>query len=84
MSGGREGAVRVWDAAGAEGADGLAALGAGAAAQVSNCRHYYAIALFLPGGGAGMDRHKQCASHCSGKSIRSLKRAETLEVHISS
>ena len=34
MSGGREGAVRVWDAAGAEGADVLAALGAGASAQV--------------------------------------------------
>ena len=34
MSGGREGAVRVWDAAGAEGADVLAALGAGAGAQV--------------------------------------------------
>ena len=35
VSGGREGAVRVWDAAGAEGADVLAALGAGAGAQVS-------------------------------------------------
>ena len=35
MSGGREGAVRVWDAAGGEGADVLAALGAGAGAQVS-------------------------------------------------
>ena len=34
VSGGREGAVRVWDAAGAEGADVLAALGAGAGAQV--------------------------------------------------
>ena len=35
MSGGREGAVRVWDAAGAEGTDVLAALGAGAGAQVA-------------------------------------------------
>ena len=35
VSGGREGAVRVWDAAGGEGADVLAALGAGAGAQVS-------------------------------------------------
>ena len=36
MSGGREGAVRAWDAAGAEGADVLAALDAGQGSQVSN------------------------------------------------
>ena len=51
MSGGREGAVRVWDAAGAEGADVLAALGAGASAQVladlqlslSYCNSYFQV-----------------------------------------
>ena len=39
MSGGREGAVRAWDAAGAEGADVLAALDAGQGAQVSDNIH---------------------------------------------
>ena len=36
VSGGREGAVRAWDAAGAEGADVLAALDAGQGSQVSD------------------------------------------------
>ena len=39
MSGGREGAVRAWDAAGAEGADVLAALDAGQGSQVSDITH---------------------------------------------
>ena len=39
MSGGREGAVRAWDAAGAEGADVLAALDAGQGSQVSDIIH---------------------------------------------
>ena len=40
MSGGREGAVRAWDAAGAEGADVLAALDAGQGSQVSDILHF--------------------------------------------
>ena len=74
MSGGREGAVRVWDAAGAEGADVLAALGAGASAQVlADLQLFFILLQFLfPGGWAGMDRYKQCVGHCCGKSIRSL------------
>ena len=40
MSGGREGAVRAWDAAGAEGADVLAALDAGQGSQVSDIIHF--------------------------------------------
>ena len=39
MSGGREGAVRAWDAAGVEGADVLAALDAGQGSQVSDIVH---------------------------------------------
>ena len=45
MSGGREGAVRAWDAAGAEGADVLAALDAGQGSQVSDILHFLWIRL---------------------------------------
>ena len=41
VSGGREGAVRAWDAAGAEGADVLAALDAGQGSQVSDIIHFF-------------------------------------------
>ena len=39
----------------------------------------YASQFSFPGGWAGMDRHKQCASYCRGKSSRSLKRVNLLK-----
>ena len=77
VSGGREGAVRVWDAAGAEGADVLAALGAGAGAQVLFILfNSFLSQFFSPGGWAWMDRHKQRARLCCGKSSRCLNSEE--------
>ena len=59
MSGGREGAVRAWDAAGAEGADVLAALDAGQGSQVSDIIHSFVdqvrIHPLLTGGWFGLD-----------------------------
>ena len=59
MSGGREGAVRVWDAAGAEGADVLAALGAGASAQVSANFQFVFFYLILISRWSGWDGQTQ-------------------------
>ena len=76
MSGGREGAVRAWDAAGAEGADVLAALDAGQGSQVSDIIHscdQVRIHPLLTGGWFGLDGHQQCTGDGSGLLNRSLK-----------